>query len=153
HLDKQYQDHAKPDRVDAILQEHRIEQRYCDDDHAEAFDETAEHRIEHEQRAKKFQPRQLQTHQELRKLLADASIGDRVGEGVSSEAGMGQKIEHGRHEDREGYRHPDAKKGQKNAEDEDQLDAGTHRTAPARRYLTLAAMVRNSATHNSAMPI
>src|SRR5439155_10310262 len=40
----------------------------------------------------------------------------------------------------------------KNTEDEDQLDAGTHRTAPARRYLTLAAMVRSSARHSSAMP-
>src|SRR6202007_899886 len=59
-----------------------IEQRHRDDDHAEAFDEAAEHGVEHEQRDEKFKPRQFQADQELRDLLADAGIGDRVGEDI-----------------------------------------------------------------------
>ena len=74
-LDEQHQDDAEPDRIDAVLQQHRIEQRHGDHDHAEAFDQAAEHRVEHEQRDEEFQPRQFQLDQKLRDLLADAGIG------------------------------------------------------------------------------
>ncbi len=36
------------------------------DDHAEAFDQAAEHGVEHEQRGEELQPRQMQADDEFR---------------------------------------------------------------------------------------
>src|SRR6476620_10501677 len=82
HLDEQNEDDAEPDRIDAILQQHGIEQRDGHNDHTEAFDEASEYGVQHEQRGKEFKPRQLHADQKLRDLLADAGIADRVGKGV-----------------------------------------------------------------------
>ena len=48
-LDVDHQDHAEQDRIDAVAAEDRIEQRHRDDDHAEAFDQAAEHGEQREQ--------------------------------------------------------------------------------------------------------
>ena len=49
------EDDAEQDRVDAVARQHRIEQRHGDDDHAEALDQAAQHREQHEQRQVEFE--------------------------------------------------------------------------------------------------
>src|SRR6266436_2428962 len=79
HFDEEHQNYAEPDRVDAILQQHRIQQRYGHHDHAEALDQAAEHGVEHKQRQEELQPGQFEVDQKLGDLLADAGITDGVG--------------------------------------------------------------------------
>ena len=80
-----HEDDAEQDRVDAVAGEHRIEQRHGDDDHAEALDQAAEHREEHEQRQIEFELAKLQADDELGDLLADAREADARGEDVGGE--------------------------------------------------------------------
>ena len=44
-----HQHDAEQDRIDAVAAEDRKQQRHRDDDHAEAFDQAAEHGEQHEQ--------------------------------------------------------------------------------------------------------
>ena len=97
HLDEQHQDDAEPDRIDAVLQQHRIQQRHRDHDHAEAFDQAAQHGVEHEQRKEELELRQFQIDQKLGDLFADAGIADRVGE---QEGGVDDEQDIAAHPDR-----------------------------------------------------
>jgi len=82
HLDEQHEDHPEPDRIDAILNQHGIEQGYRHHDHAEAFDQASQNRVQHKECAEELQPRQLQADEKPGDLLSHAGIADRIGECV-----------------------------------------------------------------------
>src|SRR5262245_28911379 len=84
-LDEQDQDDAEQERVDAVTGQHWKDQRYRDHDHAQAFDQTAEHGVKNEQRQEKLQPAQLQPHDKCRHLLSDAGEADSIGKYIGGE--------------------------------------------------------------------
>src|SRR5258705_9801326 len=84
-LDKQHEDHAEQDWIDAVVRQHRKDQRHRNHDHAEAFDQTAQHGVENEQREEEFEPGEIEADDERRDLLADAGETDGIGEHVGGE--------------------------------------------------------------------
>src|SRR5262249_22795121 len=84
-LDEQHEHDAEQDRVDAVVLQHRKNQRHRDYDHTEAFDQTAEHGVEQEQREKELEPAQIEPNDEGRHLFADAGKADRIRENVGGE--------------------------------------------------------------------
>src|SRR3984893_6246124 len=81
-LDEEDENDAEQQRIDAVTRQNRKDQRHGNHNHAQAFDQAAEHGVEHEQRQKKFQPRQMQADDEYRHLFADAGETDRIGEHI-----------------------------------------------------------------------
>src|SRR5229473_945166 len=120
HLDEEHQNHAEPDRVDAVLQQHRVQQWYGDHDHAEALDQAAEHGVEHKQRQEELEPGQFEVHQKPGDLLADAGITDGVGKherGIDDEQDVAADPNRG------------FQRGLQHTEIEFAADHGVHRTS------------------------
>src|SRR5580704_18121051 len=84
-LNEEDENDAEQQRVDAVTRQHRKDQRHRNHNHAQAFDEAAEHGVEYEQRQEKSQPREMQANDECRHLLADACEADDIGENISRE--------------------------------------------------------------------
>ncbi len=84
-LDEEHEHDPEQDRIDAVVLQHREDQRHGDDDHAEALDQAAQDRVEHEQREEEFEPAQVEADDEARDLLADAGEADRIGEDVGGQ--------------------------------------------------------------------
>src|ERR1700730_6565113 len=76
HLDEQHENDTKPDRINAVLQQHGVEQRHRDNDHAQAFDEASKHGVKYEQCKKERKLRKLQVNEKLSDLLTHAGIAD-----------------------------------------------------------------------------
>src|ERR1700693_6388276 len=81
-LDEEHKNDAEQQRVDAVTRQDREYQRHGDHDHAQAFDQAAEHGVEYEQRQEEFQPREMQADDEGRHLFADAGEADRIGKHI-----------------------------------------------------------------------
>ena len=84
-LDVDDEDDAEQDRIDAVTGEHRIEQRHRDHDHAEALDQAAEHREQHEQHQVELELAELQADDELGDLLAEPGEAQRRREDVGGQ--------------------------------------------------------------------
>src|SRR6516165_87509 len=84
-FDEEHENDAEQQRIDAVARQHRKEQRHRDHDHAEAFDQAAEHGVEDEQGEKKLQPCQMQADDKGGYPLADARYAEGIGEDVGRE--------------------------------------------------------------------
>src|SRR6516165_11023161 len=84
-LDEQDEDDAEQDGIDAVILQHRKDQRHRDNDHAEAFDQAAKHRVENEQRQEEFQPAEIKPDDECGYLLAYSRKADGVGKHIGGE--------------------------------------------------------------------
>src|SRR3954453_22647522 len=60
HLNEYHQNYSKPDRVNAIVRQHRKDKRNRNDDHSETLDERSERRIQNKENGKELHFRQLQ---------------------------------------------------------------------------------------------
>src|SRR5258708_5230366 len=69
-LDEEDQNDAEQQRINAVTRQDRKDQRHSDHDHAQTFDQAAEHGVEYEQRQEEFQPRKMQANDECRHLFA-----------------------------------------------------------------------------------
>src|SRR5580658_8201506 len=81
-LDEEHKNDAEQQWVDAVTRQDWKDQRYRNDNHAQAFDEAAEHGVEYEQRQEKSQPREMQADDKCRHLLADARKADGIRENI-----------------------------------------------------------------------
>src|SRR5580692_7099027 len=84
-LDEEHKNDAEKQRVDAVARQDRKDQRHRNHDHAQTFDQAAEHGVEYEQRQEKSQPGEMQADDKCRHLLADAGKADGIGENISRE--------------------------------------------------------------------